>query len=85
MHLAKQGDDRAVQLAQEHQPDLAQLTDIRSALTMQSQIIRMVHKNPDHSADDKRQIIETLYYRMIELSKAGNEGLRMLKDTFNKQ
>lgn len=80
MNLAKQGDPRAESLMQAHQDDLVQLSDIRQALTMQSQIIRMVHKNPDLSADDKRQLIDTLYYRMVELSRAGNEGLRSIHD-----
>src|SRR6185295_16435118 len=76
MHLAKQGDPKAVDLMHAHQEDMAQLSDIRGALTQQSQIIRMIYKNPQITPDEKRQLIDTLYFRMIELSKAGNEGLR---------
>lgn len=80
MHLAKEGNPKSVELMEKHQEHMAQLSDIRSTLTEQSQIIRMVYKNPEIAPDEKRQLIDTLYYRMIELSKAGNEGLRQLKD-----
>ena len=79
MHLAESGDPKAGAFMREHQSDLAQLDDMVSAVSQQSQIIRMIHKNPQMTPDEKRQLIDTLYYRMIELSRAGNTILRELK------
>lgn len=81
MHLAKEGNPKSITLMEKHGEDMAQLTEIRGALTQQSQIIRMIHKNPQITPDEKRQLIDTLYWRMIDLSHAGNEGLRNLKES----
>lgn len=80
MHLATQGDPKAVDLIHAHQEDLAQLSDLKEALSQQSQVIRLIHKNPEMSRDDKRQLIDTLYFRMIELSQAGNTAMKDLKE-----
>lgn len=84
IHLAKEGDPRAMDLIEQHAEDLAQLSGIRDTLTQQSQIIRMIDKHPEMPADEKRQIIDTLYYRMIELAQAGNTALSTIKDTMKK-
>jgi hypothetical protein len=63
-----------------HTEDMAQLSGIREALTQQGQIIRLIDKNPNIPADEKRQLIDTLYYRMIELSQEGNAALRQIDE-----
>ena len=35
----------------------------------------MIYKNPDIPADEQRQLIDTLYFRMIELAHAGNAAM----------
>jgi len=80
LHLAKDGDVRAVDLLNAHSEDLAQLSGIRETLTQQGQIIRMIEKNPQITAEEKRQLEDTLIWRMIELSQAGNASLRQLKE-----
>jgi hypothetical protein len=81
MALAKQGDTKALALMQAHQSDMVQLDGIQETLTSMSQYVRMVHKNPNFSSTDKRQLIDTAYYRMIEISKAGNAMLGTIKET----
>jgi hypothetical protein len=80
MDRAKQGDERAAELAETHQSSLAQLDGIRETLTEHSQLVRLIHKNPEMSRDDKRQLIDTLYFRMIEVAQAGNDALRQIKE-----
>jgi hypothetical protein len=60
---------------------MVQLDGIQETLTSMSQYVRMVHKNPNFSSTDKRQLIDTAYYRMIEISKAGNAMLGTIKET----
>jgi hypothetical protein len=80
MDRAKQGDERAAELAETHKSSLAQLDGIRETLTEHSQLVRLIHKNPEMSRDDKRQLIDTLYFRMIEVAQAGNDALRQIKE-----
>jgi hypothetical protein len=84
MHLAEQGDPKAVKLMEDHQDSLAQLSSIREALTEHSQLVRMISKNPEMSSDDKRQLIDTLYFRMIEVAQAGNDAMRQVEKEFKK-
>lgn len=58
---------------------LPQLKDIRDVMNEHSQIIRDVYKNPTIPADEKQQIIDTAYWRMIELAKIGNAALARAK------
>jgi hypothetical protein len=85
MAKAAEGDAEAVEKTQGFRPEaMVQLDGIREALTTHSQVIRMVHKNPDISADEKRQLIDSYYFRMIELAKAGNEALGDIEKTVGK-
>lgn len=73
---AREGDVAAVEKTQAFRPEaMMQLDDVRETLITHSQLIRMIHKNPDVPADEKRQLIDTLYFRMIEVARAGNEAL----------
>jgi len=77
---AKEGDLAAAEKVQAYDPSaMVQLDDMRTALTEHSAIIRGISKNPDMSAGEKRQLIDTLYYRMIELSQFGNDALRQIE------
>ena len=77
MAKAKEGDLEAVEKTMRFDPSATiQLSAIREALTQQSMLIRNVWKDPAMSPSDKRQLIDTLYFRMMELAEAGNRGLR---------
>jgi Large polyvalent protein associated domain 38 len=55
---------------------LQQMADIRSVLTEHSQLVRDIYKNNDIPPDEKRQLIDTVYYRMQELAQIGMAGVR---------
>lgn len=76
---AKDGDPAAVKIITEHADRMADLGAMKDTLSEHSHLIRLVYKNPDLTPDDKRQLIDTLYFRMIEVSRAGNEMFRELK------
>lgn len=79
---AKEGDLVAAEKVQAFDPSaMVQLDDVRTTLTEHSALIREISKNPDMSAEEKRQLIDTLYYRMIELSQFGNQALRDIEQT----
>ncbi len=78
--LVEQGDARAIGLVEKHADSLVQLSDIRQVLTDSAKLVRMIHDNPDISADEKRQLIDTQYFRMIEMARAGNEITKGLHD-----
>jgi hypothetical protein len=62
---------------------VAKLDGMIDTLTMTSQYIRMVHKNPVWTADEKRQLIDTAYYRMIEISQMGKTMNREIAKGFD--
>lgn len=76
---AKDGDPAAVKIITEHADRMADLGAMKDTLSEHSNLIRLVYKNPDLTPDDKRQLIDTLYFRMIEVSRAGNDMFRELK------
>lgn len=77
---AKEGDIAAVQKTQRLNPAaMVQLDGIKQALGMHSQLVRNIWSNPQIPADEKRQLIDTTYYRMIEMAHAGNEAMENLR------
>jgi len=50
----------------------------KQALTAIQTSIRQVYKNPKIDAVEKRQLIDQMYYSMIEVAKRGNQQLREL-------
>jgi hypothetical protein len=55
-----------------------QLDAIKQAITEQSQVIQMVDKNPDMKPFEKRQLIDSLYYGLIQTAKEGNDVLNQV-------
>jgi hypothetical protein len=55
---------------------LANAVEAREALTSQQQAIRNIWKNPNIDPREKRQIIENMYYGMVEVAKHGNQQLK---------
>jgi hypothetical protein len=79
MLKAKEGDIAAMKRVQDFDPSaIAQLDDMRASLTIQGQTIRLISKNPAYSASDKRQLIDQMYYGMIQTSKLGNTMLQRI-------
>jgi hypothetical protein len=81
MAKAKEGDTQAVFQSMKFDPSaIAQLDGMREALTQHSQLIRLVYKNPDIPSEEKRQLIDSMYFRMSELAHAGNSALRNIEE-----
>lgn len=77
---AEDGDETAVKLMEENQDKLDDLSGVKESISGMSQLVRMVYKNPDIPADEKRQIIDSAYFTMIQLAEHGLEEVRLLKE-----
>lgn len=75
-HLASIGDAENMQkefTLQENQDKLVNLGGIRDGLNHQTKLISLIYRNPQIAPDEKRQLIDGLYYGMIQEAKMGNE------------
>jgi F0F1-type ATP synthase delta subunit len=61
------------------------LDEISKALQEHNKLIRDVYKNPQMTPSDKRQLIDTIYYRMIELGRAGKAMSQQINRTLGPQ
>lgn len=77
---AKEGDAEAMERIQKAGGPMmfVRLEAIKDTLTQHSKLVRDIYKNPEMKADEKRQLIDSLYFNMIEIGKAGNQ---MVKDS----
>ena len=76
-HLVEEGDVKAAQKEAGLDPNaFAQMDGISESLSEINKSIRLINKNPDVSPVEQRQLIDSMYGQMIELSRAGNEVLR---------
>lgn len=82
MAKAKEGDPAALQHIQEAGgPQMfVRLDEIKNVLSQHSKLIRDIYKNPQMPAAEKRQLIDGLYYSMIEIGKAGRGAMSQAKD-----
>jgi hypothetical protein len=49
------------------------LDAIKETLTEHGKLVRDIYKNPTIKAEEKRQLIDSLYFNMIEIGKAGKQ------------
>lgn len=80
--LSKEGDPRASEIMATHGDAMVQLDEIRETLTGLSKLVHDVNKNPQMTPSDKRQLIDTMYFNMIDLAKAGNTMHMAISDAF---
>ncbi len=52
------------------------LDTIKETLSQHSKLVRDVYKNPTIKADEKRQLIDGLYFNMIQIGQAGKQMLK---------
>jgi len=79
-HLARQGDaEAALREASIDPVEMVRLQGIHQALGQAQRVIQLVDKNPTMPADEKRQLIDTMYYQMMAMAGAGNATLREMK------
>jgi hypothetical protein len=71
---AKRGNmDEVEFIMDEYEHQMMDLRSYQTALSKQSQFIHSVNSQKEWSPAEKRQLIDTTYYQMIEISKAGLE------------
>lgn len=57
-----------------------QLDQMHKTLTEHSQLIRDVYKDPQMRPEEKRQLIDQIYFRMIEVGQAGKQMMRQVNE-----
>lgn len=78
--LAKGGDlDAATKLMKAEEDSYIKLGGIKESLSNINSLIQMTNKNPKMTPNDKRQIIDSLYYQMSSVAKSGNELLEQYR------
>lgn len=86
--LMKRGNyDEAEKLMmnEENQAKMANLSGTRDAINAQAEFIQKVFRNPELTADEKRQLIDGVYYGIMETARVGLEVGRELRKDLNKQ
>jgi hypothetical protein len=78
MAKAQEGDAKAVDRIQAAGGPMmfVQLDGIKQTLSEHSKLIRDVYKAPDMKPQEKRQIIDGLYYAMIQIGQEGRKALK---------
>ncbi len=82
----KKGDSDEVDfIMAEYDDKIKNLSGYKQALTKQSGFIHAVQRQKDWTPEEKRQLIETTYYQMIEISKRGLEMSREMEKALKEQ
>jgi len=78
---AKEGDAEAMERIQKAGGPMmfVRLDAIKETLGEHSKLVRDIYKNPTMKAEEKRQLIDSLYFNMIEIGKAGNQMVKESK------
>lgn len=80
--LIKQGQVADAQKVMSDNPQaFNNLSRIDKTLTDQNQMVRAIYKNPSIKPDEKRQLIDGIYYQMITLSRSGNSLINSLQES----
>jgi hypothetical protein len=85
-HLAKTGDFANMQKElelQENHEKLVSLEGIQEALSTQNQLVHQIMRDDSMSRSDKRQLIDNIYYSMIQMARSGNELVLETKKALN--
>lgn len=71
---AKLGEfDQMSELMAEYEEKMLSPKGMKEALSIHSQLIQKTYLDPSMGPEEKRQLIDSLYYSMIEMAKLGNE------------
>jgi len=78
MARAKEGDTDAMRRIQDAGgPQMFMRLDaIKQTLTEHSHLVRDIYKYPDMPGDEKRQLIDSLYFNMVQIGRAGRQMQR---------
>lgn len=78
--LAQKGDPKAKDLFEQYADKMVSLSDMRDALTKQGHAIMLIQKNPDFTPQEQGQLIDTLYFGMIQIADNGNKAMRQIQE-----
>lgn len=78
---AGEGDTAAVEKTLAMQQTFVRLEGMRRVLSEQSRLVHLVNIDPKMRPWEKRQIIDTLYFNMIEIARSGNQLLDSVAKT----
>lgn len=77
---AKEGlPDQAMQFRGDHDEEMTKMQGPYQAIHNMKQYIQSVTANPQMSANDKRQLIDPVFYRMDEIAKAANKQMDIIQ------
>jgi hypothetical protein len=54
------------------------MDQINKTINEQNKTVRSIYQNPSIPADEKRQLIDGIYYQMIQLAKFGNQEVEQI-------
>jgi hypothetical protein len=82
--LMKKGDiEGAMKVQAKNQADLTRLTSIKTALATMSKSLQTINEAPTISPNDKRQLMDAIYYRMSAVAKEGNRAIDARRKQLN--
>lgn len=87
-YLAKSGDFQNAMkemTLQENQDKLFKLQGVQEALGTQQRFISFVYKNKDMTPNDKRQLIDGIYFFMIKEAQMGNQVMDEVEKSFKEK
>jgi hypothetical protein len=78
-NLARNGDPVAAQKEVQLNPQaMVKMDGVHRALVNQQKFVKLIWKNPNISAEEKRQLIDATYARMLIIAKSGNETIKQI-------
>lgn len=75
--------EKAMRLQQQNQSDMLALPDIKKALGQMAKSLQGINDSPDISPNDKRQLMDAIYYQMSAVAKQGNQVIDAYKKALN--
>jgi len=82
--LAKRGDPEALEFFEENEADVIDLSGIANALSTMNGFVHRVMATKDIDPKEKRQLIDTMYYKMTETAKSGNRLFKEIDERAKK-
>jgi len=72
--------EEAIGILEENAEQVAiRLTGIREGLSNAQKTISFIYENPEIPPDEKRQLIDLIYYQMIDMARGGNDIVEQVK------
>jgi hypothetical protein len=85
-HLTKKefNAQEALKLIESHKVDMVKLDKIYDAMSNLHEALRLVYNNPNFNEDEKRQLIDKIYFDMSNIATFGNKKLKEFRKEVKK-